>query len=109
MPAANQRSFLIIALIALCSGCASSAALKLGEQAEQRQDFDRAVVEYTNAVRKHPNDTNARIGLERAKLRGAAEHFQRGRRLSGTGKFDDALLEYQVASELNPSSREIDQ
>jgi len=110
MPAANKRSpLLVVAVVALCSGCASSRALKLGEQAEQRQDYDRAVVEYTNALRQHSNDTNARIGLERAKLRAAAEHFQRGRRLSATGKFDEALVEYQVASELNPTSREIDE
>ena len=110
MPAANKRSpLLVVVLVALCTGCASSRSLKLGEQAEQRQDYDRAVVEYTNALRQHPNDTNARIGLERAKLRAGAEHFQRGRRLSATGKFDEALVEFQVASELNPSSREVDE
>jgi general secretion pathway protein D len=110
MPAANHRSsVLAIVLVALCSGCATSSALKLGEQAEGRQDFDRAVVEYTSALRKHPNDANARQGLERAKLRAAAEHFYRGRRLSGSAKLEEALIEYQLASELNPSSREIDE
>ena len=52
MPADNRRSpLLVVALVALCSGCASSA-LKLGENAELRQDYDRAVVEYTNALRQ---------------------------------------------------------
>jgi len=109
MRAANTRpAFLIVALVALFSGCASSA-LKLGENAELRQDFDQAVVEYTNALRKHPHDGNARQGLERAKLRAAADHYYKGRRLSGLGKFDQALIEYQLASELNPTSHEIDE
>ena len=47
--------------------------------------------------------------LSRAKLRAAAEHFQNGRRLTATGKFEEALVEYQLASELNPSSHEIDE
>src|SRR5262245_38590221 len=109
MPAANTRSILgLVALVALCGGCASSG-LKLAENAELRQDFDRAVVEYTNALREQPNHSNVRQGLERSKLRAAAEHFYKGRRLAGTGKFEEALVEYQMASELNPTSREIDE
>jgi general secretion pathway protein D len=73
------------------------------------QDYDRAVVEYTNALRKHPNDANARQGLARAKMRAAADHFYRGRRLAGTGKLEEALVEYQLAFELNPTSHEIDE
>src|SRR6476660_1611137 len=108
MPADKGRSTLVIvALVALCSACATSA-LKLGQGAELRQDYDQAVVDYTNALRKHPNDRAARQGLERSKLRAAADHFYQGRRLAGLGKFDEALIQYQMASELNPSSREIE-
>ena len=105
----------LLALATLAAGlttaaaCASRGPMRLAEQAERRSDYDRAVVEYTNALRQHPNDTNARLGLERAKLRAATDHFQRGRRLSATGKFDQALVEYQLASELNPTSREVDE
>jgi len=106
MPADKGRSTLVIvALVALCSACATSA-LKLGKSAELRQDYDQAVVDYTNALRKHPNDRAARQGLERSKLRAAADHFYQGRRLAALGKFDEALIQYQMASELNPSSRE---
>jgi general secretion pathway protein D len=110
MPADAKRSLLVIVALALVAGgCAASSALRRGQEAEHGQDYDRAVVEYTNALRLHPNDTNARLGLERAKLRAAAEHFQNGRRLTATGKFEEALVEYQLASELNPSSHEIDE
>src|SRR5262245_49018335 len=109
MPADKGRSTLIVvALVAFSSGCASSA-LKLGVTAELRQAYDRDVVEYTHALRKHPNDSNVRQGLDRSKLRAAADHFYQGRRLAGLGKLDEALIQYQLASELNPASHEIDE
>ena len=109
MPARNKRSILIVAaLAAVLSGCASSA-FNLGKKAELRQDYDQAVVEYTNAVRKDPKSSNARQGLERSKLRAASDHFYKGRRLAGLGKLEEALIEYQVASELNPASHEIEE
>ncbi len=52
-----------------------------------------------------PDDTNARLGLERAKLRASQDHFKRGRRLAATGKFDQALVEFEAAAELNPTQR----
>lgn len=90
------------------TGCAASAAMGRGRDAETRQDYDRAVLEFTRAVRLSPDDLDARLALERAKLRAAAEHFQRGRRLASTGRYDQALIEYELASELNPSSADID-
>src|SRR5207237_7617822 len=76
--------------------------------AEQAQNYDVAVVEYTKAVRLHPDDMNARTALDRAKLRASQDHFNRGRRFAATGKLDQSLMEFEVASELNPSSGEVD-
>ncbi len=111
MLADRRRSYhvvVVLALALLAGGCAASASLKRGQDAELRQDFDRAVVEYTNTLRQRPDDANARAGLERAKIRASTDHFQRGRRLTATGKFEEALVEYELASELNPTSTEID-
>ena len=79
-----------------------------GRDAEIRQDYDRAVAEYTKAAHLRPNNTSARTSLERARLRAAQDHYQRGRRLAAVGKFDEALVEYQLAAEMNPASGEID-
>ena len=91
------------------SGCATSSAFHRGRDAEQRQDYDRAVAEYTQALRLTPTNTDARLGLERAKLRASQDHFVKGRRLAALGKFDEALVEYGLAAELNPSSADVDQ
>ncbi len=107
LPLAGRLS-LVVLLAAIVWGCATSAATRRGREAEGQQDYDRAVVEYTNAVREHPEDTDARLGLERAKLRASQDHFARGRRLAATDKLDQALIEYEVAAELNPSNGDID-
>jgi general secretion pathway protein D len=93
----------------LSASCASAGAVRRGQAAEQRQDYDLAVVEFTKAVRLNPDSTDARISLERAKLRASQDHFVRARRFAATLDFDQALVEYELASELNPSSNEIDQ
>jgi general secretion pathway protein D len=90
-------------------GCASSNSMKLGRQAEERDEYDRAVVEYTKAAREKPNDAEVQFALRRMKMRASQEHFTRGRRLAGGNKLEEALIELQLASELSPGSADIDQ
>jgi general secretion pathway protein D len=90
------------------AGCAANPAFRNGQKAERLQDYDRAVVEYTRALRDKPDDLDIKLALDRAKLRASERHFGRGRRLHSTGKFEEALLELQVAAELNPTNGEID-
>jgi len=97
-----------LAIIAALAGCASSGASQKGWQAERQQDWDRAIVEYTAAVRANPADQNARLALERAKLRATQLHVANGRRFASMGKVEEALIEYQIASQLSPASTEID-
>ncbi len=98
---------LLVALVA--GGCAGTAALRRGSEAEQRQDYDVAVAEYTKELRVHPNDTTVRLALERAKLRASTDHVQAGRRMAATGKLEQALVEYELALELNPTNGDLDQ
>jgi len=94
---------------ALTAGsCATASPIRLGEHAERAQDFDRAVVEYTKALRAHPDDQAVRLALDRARLRAAEQHYFRGRRLASAERYEDALVEFQIASELNPTSGDIE-
>jgi general secretion pathway protein D len=111
---ASDRSRRTGALVALAvalsvGGCAASAALRQGRDAERRQDYDRAVVEYTRAVRLNPNNIDARVALERTRLRASQDHYARGRRLAAVAKLDEALVEYETAAELNPTNSDIEQ
>ena len=93
---------------ALASACASKGNLRQAQQAERAADYDRAVAAYSAALRAHPSDTATRLSLERTKLRASTEHLQRGRRLESSGVLDQALVEYQLAAELNPTNPAID-
>ncbi len=72
------------------------------------QNYDIAVAEYTKLLRDNPNNRDARQGLERAKLRASQDHFTTARRLAATGKLEEALVEYQLAAELNPGNADIE-
>ncbi len=89
-------------------GCATSSQFRAGERAEQAKDYDRAVVEYSAAVRLDPEDRNARGALQRAQLRASQQHFFAGRRLAASDQFERALVEYQMAAELNPTDAEVE-
>jgi general secretion pathway protein D len=101
------RAIPVVLALAL-TGCAASTATRLGHDAEYRQDYDRAVAEYTKALRLKPGDGEARAGLDRGRVRASVGHLERARRLAAVGKLDEALVEYGAASELNPVSSTID-
>jgi general secretion pathway protein D len=103
----SLRAVLGILALASVTGCASGA-LGRARLAEQQQDYDRAVVEYTQAVKERPADKEARLALDRARVRASQEHFQRGRRLEAVGRYEEALLELQLAAELNPSNGDVE-
>ena len=94
-------------LAVLVAGCVTTG-IRAGQLAEQAQDYDRAVIEYTKVLKEHPDNREARLSLDRAKLRAALDHYNRGLRLRNGGRLEEALVELQIASELNPASGDID-
>jgi general secretion pathway protein D len=91
------------------AACATTATLQNARRAEANQNYDQAVAEYTKVIREHPDNKEARQGLERARLRASQDHFTTARRLAATGKLEEALVELQIASELNPANGDINQ
>jgi general secretion pathway protein D len=104
-----MRATILLVLIVAASGCATTSALRSGENAETAQDYDRAVVEYTRALQADPDNRSARQGLERSTLRSAQEHYTRGRRFHVAGRLNEALVELQLAAELNPNDDTVQQ
>ena len=109
MPVGAERSLAaVLAACLLAVSCASSGELRRGRAAEQRQDYDVAVAEYTKALRERPDNVDLRLALQRSKLRASSDHFQTGRRLAATGKLDQALVEYELSLELNPTDGDVE-
>jgi general secretion pathway protein D len=88
--------------------CATTSGVRKGREAETRQDYDTAVAEYTRVLRDDPSNKEARLSLERARLRAAQDHLARARRLHATGKLEEALVEYQITAELNPGNGDVE-
>jgi general secretion pathway protein D len=102
----RRLASLLVACLLLAS-CASSGALQTARLAEQQQDYDLAVAEYMKAARARPDDRSIRLALDRAKLRASQEHFNRARRHLATNRTEEALIEFQLAAELNPANGDI--
>jgi len=102
----DARRALTLALASglLWASACASGGMKLAEQAERRADFDRAVVEYGNVLRKDPDNHAARTSLQRVRVRASEEHYLRGRRLSASERYQEAAVELQLATELNPTN-----
>jgi general secretion pathway protein D len=108
MARTTSRFVAVLALTVAVGGCVTTGSYRSAQRAEQAEDYDRAVAEYTTATKKHPNDKTTQLALQRAKLRASQEHLTRARRLEATGKLDEALVEYELAAELNPGNGDID-
>ena len=104
-----SRLLLAAFIAATLAACASGGSLRVARNAELAQNYDIAVAEYTKLLRAKPDNREARQGLERAKLRAAQDHFTKARRLVSRSELEEALVEYQLASELNPANGEIEQ
>ena len=105
---AEVRLVPAVLLALLFASCVTTGAMRSARRAEQIQDYDRAVVEYTKVVRANPANKEARLALDRVKLRASQEHANRGRRLAGLERYEEAVVEYQLAAELNPTDVQVE-
>ena len=86
----------------LLAGCATAGAFRAGEKAEKARDWDRAVLEYSKALRADPDNLGYHKALERARLRAAEAHAHTARMLAGRGLYKEALDEFRLALDLAP-------
>jgi general secretion pathway protein D len=75
-----------------------------GQDAEKRQDYERAFEYYQEAFRQKPKDLRYRTAYEHTKFLASAAHVHRGQLLRDGGKLDEAVVEFQKASAIDPSS-----
>ena len=89
------------------SAHAQSAATwsKRGADAEVREDYDTAYVDYKNAHDKKPKDLRYLAHFERLRFLAATQHIDRGRVLRQQGDFSGALHEFMRAAEIDKSNQ----
>ncbi|MFZ1745927.1 MAG: secretin N-terminal domain-containing protein, partial [Nitrospirales bacterium] len=79
---------------------------QLGDELEQKGDFDGAVAAYRDAARKDPFNLELEKKLKAVKVLAAEQHFSHGRQLLKEQKIGEALQEFQLATGLNPEKTE---
>ena len=87
----------------LVAGCATGSAVRRGNAAVKRGDFDAAVEYYRDALGRDPGRADVKIWLARAIQSAAAEHIKRARELEAEGQIGAAIIEYRKAAELDPA------
>src|SRR5215475_15790442 len=95
----------VVLAVALPLGAESARSnYNKGKDAEKRQDYERAFEFYQEAYRLKPKDLRYRTAYEHTKFLASAAHVHRGQLLRDAGKLDEAVVEFQKASTIDPSS-----
>src|SRR5437879_6454431 len=96
--------FVVLAVTIPLGAENAHSAYNKGVDAEKRQDYERAFEYYQEAYRQKPKDLRYRTAYEHTKFLAGAAHVHRGQLLRDGGKLDEALVEFQKASTIDPSS-----
>ncbi len=95
----------IIGLIICLIGCAANQALKKGEIAAEYKDWDSAVLHYSNALKQDPDSVKLRLTLETARRMASHQHLTNAKQMMEEGKYDQALLEFRLAVDIDPQNQ----
>jgi general secretion pathway protein D len=97
---------LLVAVVTLPAATADKAKsfYQRGKDAEVRQNYELAYDLYKQAYDLKPAELDYRSAFERLRFLAGASHVHRGQLLREAGKLEEALAEFQKASEIDPSS-----
>ncbi len=110
----NKVRFVGWALVLLAalqvSGCSAylqakhaRSAFEEAEQFAAEENFDLAIVKYSEAVKLEPASKTYKLKLVSAQTRAAATHVRKARALANEGKYAAAVEEYRIAKSFDPS------
>jgi len=86
------------------SADSAKASYEKGTDAEARQNYEQAFDYFKQAYNLKPKDLRYRTAFERTRFYAAASRVHRGQIMRDAGKLDEALVEFQKAMEIDPSS-----
>jgi general secretion pathway protein D len=77
---------------------------KLGEQAEARKDYDKALQYYQQALDLDPKETTYELAARRTRAEAGEAHVDAGKKLLKADDLEKALAEFQKAFAADPGS-----
>jgi general secretion pathway protein D len=99
------RLLVPVLLAALVAGCAANASFRKAESAEVIGNWDEAVLRYLEALDNDPGNIKYRAALLRAKIKASQAHFDKGKQFEKANVLERALVEYQQATQLDPTNQ----
>lgn len=98
------RQILLLLTLTVTVGCATGRAVRQGQNAADKGDWDAAVAYYRSALVSDPGRIDVRIALQRATAAASAQHVARARDLEGQEQWAAAAAEYRLAADLDPAN-----
>jgi general secretion pathway protein D len=102
-----MRLGVVVAAVLLATGCAAGKAFRQGNAASKMGDLDQAVAYYRTASQAAPDNPNFKIALERAQIAASRAHADKAKAFEDQDQLEAARGEYQLASEYDPSNRQV--
>jgi len=98
----------ILAGTSLAPVCAESpeSAYKAGERAEKQNDLDSAFQAYKKAYQAKPSEPKYTAAYLKTRLYAATAHIRTGQSLDDQGKLQEAMAEFRLAAQIDPSNFE---
>ncbi|HMD87379.1 MAG TPA: secretin N-terminal domain-containing protein [Terriglobia bacterium] len=97
----------VLALLTSCLSCGggSTTAYTQGRKAEERKDWDTALVDYEKAKESDPANALYVLHERNARLNASMLHLKNGRQMLKEGRMDEAAGEFQKASRIDPTNK----
>ena len=92
--------------VATVLGESAEGSYKSGERAERKNDLDTAYQAYKQAHDAKPSDPKYMAAYVRLRFYAAADHIHAGNGLRDAGKLQEALAEFRMATQIDPSNFE---
>jgi general secretion pathway protein D len=75
-----------------------------GKAFEAKKDWDKALDAYRKALDSDPSDIDYQMATQKARFQSSAVHVQEGEKIRSQGELAEALVEFQRAFAVDPSS-----
>ena len=100
--------FVILAGTVVVPAVAESAEsdYKAGEKAQRQNNYDAAYQAYKKAHDLKPNDVKYSAAFYKMRFYAAADHIHKGQSLRDTGALQEALAEFRLAADMDPTNFE---
>lgn len=99
----TTRTIVVAGLVLGLGACATGRAIRSGDAAAKRGDWDAAVAYYREALGREPGRIDVKVSLQRAMSAASTAHLKRAKDLEAQDQLSGAAAEYQQAADLDPA------